>query len=116
MLRRESTYQPFDAHDYFCYVDGTHSEKWKLRGKPAPDLFLSAAQLLNVLPSRAAVIEDAILGIQAAPAGHFGLVVGVARSGNPERLKQARADRVISKLTELTEVPSVQSGWPLKVT
>lgn len=35
-------------------------------GKPAPDVFLKAAQLLGVLPSRCLVLEDAPAGILAA--------------------------------------------------
>ena len=36
--------------------------------KPAPDVFLAAAQRLGVDPRRALVIEDAVTGIQAATA------------------------------------------------
>jgi HAD superfamily hydrolase (TIGR01509 family) len=36
------------------------------RGKPAPDLFLHAAQVMGVLPSRALVIEDSEVGVLAA--------------------------------------------------
>jgi len=35
-------------------------------GKPAPDLFLFAAQKMKVAPDRCAVIEDSIYGVQAA--------------------------------------------------
>ena len=38
------------------------------RGKPAPDAFLRAAELLGVAPKRCLVFEDAELGIQAATA------------------------------------------------
>ena len=36
------------------------------RGKPAPDLFLYAAQQLAAAPDRCLVIEDSLLGIEAA--------------------------------------------------
>lgn len=36
------------------------------RGKPAPDLFLHAAKILNVEPATAIVVEDSLTGIQAA--------------------------------------------------
>ena len=35
-------------------------------GKPAPDLFLHAAQRLNVKPERCVVIEDSAFGLIAA--------------------------------------------------
>jgi HAD superfamily hydrolase (TIGR01509 family) len=38
------------------------------RGKPAPDIFLRAAELLNVVPQRCVVVEDAPHGIAAAKA------------------------------------------------
>jgi len=38
------------------------------RGKPAPDLFLLAAQRLGVPPSNCVVLEDAPLGVEAAKA------------------------------------------------
>jgi beta-phosphoglucomutase-like phosphatase (HAD superfamily) len=50
-----------------------------LAGKPAPDTFLKAAELLGVAPANAAIFEDAISGVQAGRAGNFGLVVGVDR-------------------------------------
>jgi beta-phosphoglucomutase family hydrolase len=39
-----------------------------VNGKPAPDCFLKAAQLLNVAPENCLVFEDGELGIQAAKA------------------------------------------------
>lgn len=38
------------------------------RGKPAPDLFLHAAATMGVPPERCAVVEDSVLGVQAAVA------------------------------------------------
>ncbi|MGW2017968.1 HAD family hydrolase [Streptomyces sp. NPDC001927] len=36
------------------------------RGKPAPDLFLRAAERMGVAPERCVVVEDSRLGVQAA--------------------------------------------------
>ena len=82
-------------------VDGNTLRERQLRGKPAPDSFLEAARALRVEPSRAAVIEDAISGVQAGRAGAFGLVVGVARKGDAEALARSGADRVVADLAEL---------------
>jgi HAD superfamily hydrolase (TIGR01509 family) len=68
-------------------VDGNMIQAQQLAGKPAPDTFLMAANLLEVDPKRAVVIEDAISGVQAGCNGNFGLVIGVAHKGNAEELK-----------------------------
>jgi len=41
------------------------------RQKPAPDLFLHAAQQLSLSPAECVVVEDAAAGIEAARAGGF---------------------------------------------
>jgi beta-phosphoglucomutase-like phosphatase (HAD superfamily) len=56
--------------------------------------------MLGVPPPRAAVIEDAISGIQAGVRGGFGLVIGVARKNNAGELKAQGAHVVVSDLAE----------------
>jgi beta-phosphoglucomutase family hydrolase len=82
-------------------VDGEVIDRLHLPGKPAPDTYLHAAELLGVLPARAVVVEDAIAGVQAGHAGGFGLVVGVDRGGSAEALRQSGADVVVAHLSEL---------------
>ncbi|HJR76409.1 MAG TPA: beta-phosphoglucomutase family hydrolase [Nitrospiraceae bacterium] len=82
-------------------VDGEVADRLHLRGKPAPDTFLAAAKQLGVPPQRAVVVEDAIAGVQAGRAGRFGLVVGVARKGEADALKDNGADVVVGDLSEL---------------
>src|SRR6516162_983756 len=84
-------------------VDGNMIQAQQLAGKPAPDTFLMAAKLLGVEPTRTVVVEDAISGVQAGSAGNFGLVIGVARKGNAEELKQHGAHLVVSDLGELVD-------------
>jgi alpha,alpha-trehalose phosphorylase len=72
-----------------------------LAGKPAPDGFLEAARRLDVAPTRAIVIEDALSGVTAGRAGGFGLVVGVARHAEPDALREAGADLVVEDLAEM---------------
>ncbi|MFP4517662.1 MAG: beta-phosphoglucomutase family hydrolase, partial [Desulfovibrionales bacterium] len=50
-------------------VDGVTMEREGLKGKPDPDIFLRAAELLGVDPARAVVFEDAIAGVEAGKAG-----------------------------------------------
>lgn len=85
-------------------MDGLIAEAEHLPSKPAPDVFLEAARMCGVEPSRAAAVEDAISGVQSAAAGGFGLVIGVDRGAGAEPLAQAGATIVVSDLAEL--VPS----------
>jgi beta-phosphoglucomutase family hydrolase len=82
-------------------VDGVTMRAEHIPGKPAPDSYLRAAQLLNVAPEAAAVFEDALSGVAAGHAGHFGLVVGVDRVGQSEALRHNGADIVVTDLGEL---------------
>ena len=58
--------QSANINSYFnTIVDGLDLDNLGLNGKPEPDLFLEALRRLNVEPSRAIVIEDAIVGVTA---------------------------------------------------
>jgi beta-phosphoglucomutase family hydrolase/RpiB/LacA/LacB family sugar-phosphate isomerase len=82
-------------------VDGKTLVEYRLAGKPAPDSFLKAAEMLRVIPRHAVVIEDAISGVRAGVQGGFGLVIGVARKDNAEELKSQGANVVVNDLAEL---------------
>jgi beta-phosphoglucomutase family hydrolase len=84
-------------------VDGRTIEQQGLRGKPAPDSFLAAAQLFGLKPDAAAVFEDAIAGVQAGRDGRFGCVVGVNRrdESHGAALSEHGADIVVRDLGEL---------------
>lgn len=82
-------------------VDGVVLREEHIAGKPAPDSFLRAAQLLGIEPEHGAVFEDALSGVEAGRAGRFGLVVGVDRVGQAEALRRNGADIVVSDLAEL---------------
>lgn len=86
----------FDAR-----VDGKVAEAQKLKGKPEPDTYLKAAQLLGVQPQRAVVVEDALAGVQAGRHGGFGLVIGVDRQGDADSLRTNGADLVVTDLRAL---------------
>lgn len=90
-------------------VDGLDAAALGLVGKPDPALFLEAARRLGVAPAEAAVVEDAIAGVQAARRGGFGLVVGVDRAGDPDVLATNGADLVVADLAEL--MLDDQSRW-----
>jgi beta-phosphoglucomutase family hydrolase len=82
-------------------VDGHAAEDLGLPGKPDPAVFLEAARRLGVEASQAAVVEDALAGVEAGRRGGFALVIGVDRAGHPDALRAAGADLVVSDLGEL---------------
>jgi beta-phosphoglucomutase family hydrolase len=84
-------------------IDGVIAKERGLPGKPAPDTFLAAAQELDVTPAQAVVFEDALAGVEAGRAGHFGLVVGVDRTGQAQELLEHGADIVVRDLEELLD-------------
>jgi HAD superfamily hydrolase (TIGR01509 family) len=75
------------------------------RGKPAPDLFLFAAERMRADPSRTLVIEDSVSGVTAAKAAGmtaWGFVGGShyqARDGKA-MLLGAGADRVFDRMAD----------------
>jgi HAD superfamily hydrolase (TIGR01509 family) len=78
------------------------------RGKPAPDIFLHAAERMGAAPAHALVIEDSPLGIAAAKAAGmiaFGFTGGShCRAGHGERLAAAGADLVFAEMRELPKL------------
>jgi beta-phosphoglucomutase family hydrolase len=83
-------------------VDGTDSRKLGLSGKPAPDIFVTACERLGAAPERSMMVEDAYSGVEAGRNGSFGLVVGIARSVDPDGLHERGAHRVVSDMAEIT--------------
>jgi len=84
-------------------VDGQIAAERGLRGKPAPDTFLAAAEALKVSAKQAAVFEDALAGVEAGRAGGFALVGGVDRVGQAQQLREHGADIVVQDLAELLD-------------
>jgi beta-phosphoglucomutase family hydrolase len=82
-------------------VDGVTMREENIEGKPAPDSFLRAGELLGVEPAEAAVFEDALAGVEAGKRGNFGCVVGVDRVGQAEALRRNGASVVVTDLAEL---------------
>nr|WP_287410959.1 beta-phosphoglucomutase family hydrolase [Pseudodesulfovibrio sp.] len=83
-------------------VDGVVSADQGLKGKPEPDIFVTAAKNMGLNPGECVVVEDAISGVQAGCKGNFGMTLGVARNIQGEMLKRFGADWVVSDLGEIT--------------
>jgi HAD superfamily hydrolase (TIGR01509 family) len=74
------------------------------QGKPAPDIFLRAAQLLNVPPQACCVIEDSKPGIAAALAAGM-QVIAIANTYPAAEL--SRATHVVQTYEEIERLLSV---------
>jgi len=68
------------------------------RTKPAPDIFLRTAELLEIPPAEICVIEDSAAGVEAALAAGM-QVIGITNSLPPEKL--ARATCVVEHYEEI---------------
>lgn len=68
------------------------------KGKPDPEIFLTAAKKLYVSPAESIVFEDAVLGVEAAKRANM-RCVGIDRYNKPDRLN--KADIVVSDLDEI---------------
>jgi len=88
-------------HRFAVVVDGLLAAEKGIAGKPAPDTYAYAAELLGLPSSACAVIEDAPSGVESGRAGGFGLVIGVDRGVGSETLLTHGADLVIDDLAEL---------------
>ncbi len=89
-------------HLFETRVDGEVSIELGLKGKPNPDIFVTAARNLGLEPHECVVVEDAISGVQAGARGNFGLVLGIAREIEGSKLREQGADIVVRDLGEIT--------------
>ncbi|HOV77694.1 MAG TPA: HAD family phosphatase [Sedimentisphaerales bacterium] len=88
----------WDAHSLADYFDARVTSEQVTESKPSPQTFLKAAEKLGLPPSRCAVVEDALQGVQAGKAG--GMVV-VAVTTTHKREDLIHADYIVDNLTEL---------------
>jgi beta-phosphoglucomutase family hydrolase len=88
------------ADRFATVVDGRVATELGLPGKPAPDTFLHAAEVLGASAATSVVLEDAVSGVRAGRAGDFGLVVGVDRGAGVATLTEAGADVVVPDLAD----------------
>lgn len=89
ILKKVALEEAFDA-----ISDGTNISK----SKPDPEVFLKAAEYLDLQPEECIVVEDAYAGIDAAKAGNMQAV------GIGEACSYAKADYHIKKIEELLTI------------
>jgi beta-phosphoglucomutase-like phosphatase (HAD superfamily) len=81
-----------------------------IAGKPAPDMFLHAARLLDVVVGATVVVEDAVSGVAAGAAGGFRTVIGVDRGAGADALLAHGATFVVDDLAALLPRASSNGG------
>jgi len=96
VLERVNLLDVFDAR-----VDGVVSAELNLHGKPEPDIFTTACDMVKKTYAKSIVVEDAVSGVQAGIKGNFGLTIGIARENNVKELKEAGAHIVVEDLKEI---------------
>jgi HAD superfamily hydrolase (TIGR01509 family) len=78
------------------------------RGKPAPDLFLHAAERMATPAAGCVVIEDSLPGVQAGVAAGMRVLgftgASHSRPGHAERLRAAGATRTFADMTQLPDL------------
>lgn len=111
-----------ENHLFDTVVDGITSAERNIPGKPAPHIFLEAANELQVKPEFSMVIEDAQAGVEAGRNGNFRLVIGIENASTREELLEHGAHLVVRNLQELNiefkkerdpnELPSALESFP----
>lgn len=85
------------------------------RTKPKPDIYLHGAKQFNADPARCLVIEDSVHGVHAARAAGM-RVIGFTGGSHTypthaDRLTDAGAETVISRMTELPQMVEALKSW-----
>ncbi|MGP9537725.1 HAD family hydrolase [Brachybacterium sp. AOP43-C2-M15] len=88
-------------------VDGNVAARDGIPGKPSPDTFVHAAELLGVELAQTVVYEDAVSGVRAGASGGFGAVVGVDRGAGAAELTAAGATLVVADLEEIADLEGI---------
>lgn len=102
---RRTGLKRFFGERLFC-ADGV------ARPKPAPDVYLAAAQALGVAPSQCLVVEDSATGVTAASAAGM-TVLGFVGGGHasPRQVDALRAIGARRVFDDMRELPGLVSRW-----
>ena len=82
--------------DKIVYSDGT------IPGKPAPDIFLIAAEKIGLNPKDCIVVEDALAGIKSAESAGIGKIYAIASMEPVEYYQKIKGvDKIIKNFDEI---------------
>lgn len=109
MLKKVGLKEVFGKHIYSAKDLGED------RVKPKPDIFLHGARQFKADPSRVLVVEDSVHGVHGAVAAGMRVVgfTGASHTypSHADRLTEAGAETVISRMQELPHVITALSEW-----
>jgi HAD superfamily hydrolase (TIGR01509 family) len=86
------------------FEDVLFSAEQVTKGKPAPDLFLFAAEAMKVRPEACVVIEDSVPGVQAAVAAGMDVL---AYAGDPMSVRSGLVRTGARAFYEMAELPEL---------
>lgn len=108
-LTRTKLYDRFRPYIFSAVAIGAK------RPKPAPDVFLHAAEAFGVSPSEAVVIEDSTHGVHGAVAAGMRVIgfIGGSHSwpGHADQLTAAGAETVIRRMADLPATVAAFETW-----
>jgi HAD superfamily hydrolase (TIGR01509 family) len=94
-----------------CFEGRIFSGHETPRSKPFPDVYLAAAEALDVDPKRCAVVEDTVTGASAgvaAGATVFGYCPAELRHSSASALREVG---VVQVFRDMAELPGLLAGW-----
>ena len=91
----------FGIADYFSTLVSAHDVT---NGKPSPDVYLKAAEKLNIKPEMCAAIEDTPTGIKSAKSAGM---VCIAITTTHKEVELKEADKIVRRLNE---IPNIVGG------
>ncbi|MET0169144.1 MAG: HAD family hydrolase [Aliihoeflea sp.] len=110
MMLTKTRLKPFFEGHIFSSLD-TPSQK----PKPAPDVFLHAAEVMKANPSKTFVIEDSVHGIHGAKLAGMRVIgfTGASHThpGHADLLTEAGAETVIRRHADLAATITALSAW-----
>lgn len=95
----DDTLKIYEITKYFDFKIGGDEVK---RAKPSPEIFLKAAQGLNLNPKECVVIEDALMGLQAAKSANMKCIM--VEDDITKNQDHSLADGKITDMNELIEI------------
>lgn len=112
MLTRAGTYEFFTPHIFSA------KDIADMPTKPAPDVFQHAAKAMKADPANTIVVEDSVHGIEGALAAGMRVVgfTGASHTypSHADRLTEAGAETVISRLIDLPPVVEALASWSVQ--